>query len=431
MGKSKGRRSSIRWKLRLALLTMAVPILLLGGLGIWAIDSSTTMFEAAADEQVTDSLTIIGLRDNLITSEWWSMEYANEGKKKARGRFLALVPKIETGFAQILSMDTGTERATAERIAESWSIAGKVRVQTMALPPGSSDTEVEYPLEDFHPAVEQAIGDLVELNEESLEDMRAEVHAKGAQGQPRPGLRNRHRRLSDRRVVISRRSRRLIQEPLARLEEAAQKFGDHDFDHRIQVARKDEFGRVGEAFNAMARRVSTSQSASEELERQLRYQALHDSLTGLANRNLFSNRVSHAIQQIDRSHTTTTVLFLDIDDFKALNDTFGHDTGDEILTAVAGRLEGCIRVVDTAARLGGDEFAVLLTDMANADDPDIVAARILESMGFVFRIGEIEHQLSVSIGLAINDKSSHRRKELLRQADVAMYAAKAVGRTPS
>jgi diguanylate cyclase (GGDEF)-like protein len=429
MGKSKGRRSSIRWKLRLALLTMAVPILLLGGLGIWAIDSSTTMFEAAADEQVTDSLAIIGLRDNLITSEWWAMEYANEGKKKARGKFLALVPKIETGITQILSMDTGTEKVTAEGIAESWSIAGRVGLRAMALPPGSSDTEVEYPLEDFHPAVELAIGDLVELNEKSLEDMRAEVHAiKERRDNLVQGLGIAIGVYLIVAFVVSRRSKKLIQQPLARLEEAAQKFGDHDFDHRIQVARKDEFGRVGDAFNAMARRVSTSQSASEELERQLRYQALHDSLTGLANRTLFSNRVTHAIQQIDRSHTTTAVLFLDIDNFKALNDTFGHDTGDEILTAVAERLEGCIRVVDTAARLGGDEFAVLLTDMANADDPDIVAARIIESMGFVFRIGEIEHQLGVSIGVAINDNPHLAGKELLRQADVAMYSAKAAGK---
>jgi diguanylate cyclase (GGDEF)-like protein len=426
MEKSK---ASIRWKLRLALMTMVIPILLLGGLGIWAIDSSTTMFEAAADEQVRDSLAIVKLRDHLITSEWWAMEYANEGNKKARGRFLDLVPKIETGITQILSMDTGQEKVTALGIAESWSLAGPVGLEAMALPPGSSETEPEYPLEDFHPPLEEAIGSLVELNEQSLEDMRAEVHA----------IKERRDNLVQGFGIaigvylivawaIARRSRKWIQKPLTRLEEAAQKFGDHNFDHRIQVETKDEFGRVGEAFNAMARRVSTSQSASEELERQLRYQALHDSLTGLANRDLFSNRVNHAIQQIGRSHTTTAVLFLDVDNFKALNDAFGHDTGDEILTAVAERLEGCIRVVDTAARLGGDEFAVLLTDMANADDPDIVAARILEAMGFVFSIGKTEHQLSVSIGLAINDNPHLAGRELLRQADVAMYAAKAAGK---
>jgi diguanylate cyclase (GGDEF)-like protein len=228
--------------------------------------------------------------------------------------------------------------------------------------------------------------------------------------------------------MISRRSRKLIHQPLTRLEEAARKFGDHDFDHRIEVGRDDEFGRVGKAFNTMAQRVATSQEASEELERQLRYQALHDGLTGLANRSLFANRVDHAIQQIGRSHSTAALLFLDIDNFKALNDTFGHDTGDEILTAVSGRLEGCIRVVDTAARLGGDEFAVLLTDMAQADDPEIVATRILEAMSFTFRVGENDHQLGVSIGISTSNNPHMGGKELLRRADVAMYAAKAKGK---
>ena len=415
--------------MRLALATMVVPMLLMGGLGIWAVDSSTTMFENAADGQVIDSLTIVKLRDNLITAEFWAMQYTNEGKPGARRRYLDLVPQIETGIAQILSMDSGREKATAGRIAESWSLASKVGFEAMALPPGASEAAIEYPLEDFHPPLEEAVGALVDLNRESLEGMRAEVHT----------IKERRDNLVEGLAIatgvylivawlISGRSRKLIQQPLTRLEEAARRFGDHDFDHRIQVVTEDEFGRVGEAFNTMAQRVSTSQSASEELERQLRYQALHDGLTGLANRNLFSNRVDHAIRQIDRSHATAAVLFLDIDNFKVLNDTFGHDAGDEILTVVAERLERCIRVVDTAARWGGDEFAVLLTDMANADDPDIVAARIIEAMSFTFRVGGNEHQLSVSLGVSIGDNPHIAGKELLRQADVAMYAAKAAGK---
>ena len=408
---------------------MAVPILLVGGLGIWALDSSTSMLEAAADEQVRDSLTIIGLRDNLITSEWWTMQYTNVGKPRARTQFLDLVPRIDAGIDKILVMDTLVERRTAGDIAESWERAREVGLAAMAMPPGSSKTAVEYPLEDFHPPIEEGTGALVDLNQESLQDLRFDVSA----------IKERRDNLIEGLGIavgvylivawfVSRKSRRLIHVPLTRLEQAAQKFGDHDFEHRIPIETKDELGRVGEAFNDMARRVSTSQSASEELERQLRYQALHDGLTGLANRSLFSNRVTHAIQQIDRSHSTAAILFLDIDDFKSINDTHGHDTGDEILATVADRLQGCIRVVDTAARLGGDEFAVLLTDMANADDPDIVAARILEAMSFAFRVDDTDHRLSVSIGVSITDNSSIPSKELLRQADVAMYAAKAAGK---
>jgi len=415
--------------LRFALVSMVVPMMFMGGFGIWAIDSSTTMFATAADEQVHDSLAISNLRDNLITSEYWAMQYTNEGKPKARPQFLDLVTQIKDGVTQILSMDTAEEKATAEGIAESWALAVKVGLETMALPPGAAQTTDEYPLEDFHPPLEEAIGALVDLNQQSLDDMRSEVHA----------IKQRRDNMIQSLGIaigvylivawmISRRSRQLIQQPLTRLELAARKFGDHDFDHRIEVGRNDEFGRVGKAFNTMAQRVATSQEASEELERQLRYQALHDGLTGLANRNLFANRVDHALQQIGRSHSTAALLFLDIDNFKALNDTFGHEVGDEILTAVAGRLEGCIRVVDTAARLGGDEFAVLLTDMAQADDPEIVATRILEAMSFIFRVGENDHQLGVSIGVSTSNNPHMGGKELLRRADVAMYAAKAKGK---
>lgn len=404
-------------------------MLLMGGLGIWAIDSSTTMFAAAADEQEHDSLAIVTLRDHLITSEYWAMAYTSDGKPKARTQFLDLVPQIEAGVTEILTMDTSEEKATAKAIAESWALASKVGLETMRLPPGAAQTTDEYPLEDFHPRLEEAIGALVDLNQLSLNDMRSEVHA----------IKQRRDNMIQSlgiasgiylivAWVIARRSRKLIHQPLTRLEEAARKFGDHDFDHRIEVGREDEFGRVSKAFNAMAQRVATSQEASEELERQLRYQALHDGLTGLANRNLFANRVDHAIQQISRSHSTVALLFMDIDNFKAVNDTYGHDTGDDILTAVASRLEGCIRVVDTAGRLGGDEFAVLLTNMAGADDPDIVATRILEAMSFTFRVGNNNHQLSVSIGVSTNNNPHISGKELLRQADVAMYAAKAEGK---
>jgi hypothetical protein len=99
-------------------------VLAIGGISMWAISSSTSSFELAADEQIVDSMTIIRLRDELITAEWWAMEYTNEGKRSARGRYLALVPQIEANLAKILAMDSAQELELAEQIEAAWAIAG-------------------------------------------------------------------------------------------------------------------------------------------------------------------------------------------------------------------------------------------------------------------------------------------------------------------
>src|SRR5581483_6061241 len=128
--------------------------------------------------------------------------------------------------------------------------------------------------------------------------------------------------------------------------------------------------------------VLTARDVTERqgLEDQLRHQAFHDSLTGLANRALFANRVEHALIRSARRREPMDVLFLDLDDFKTVNDTLGHAEGDDLLVAVAERLRGCLRAGDTAARLGGDEFAVLLDELTGWDEAVAVAQRILDAL---------------------------------------------------
>jgi diguanylate cyclase (GGDEF)-like protein/PAS domain S-box-containing protein len=164
------------------------------------------------------------------------------------------------------------------------------------------------------------------------------------------------------------------------------------------------------------------------LEEELRHQAFHDALTGLANRALFEDRLAHALAAARRHARPVAVLFLDLDDFKTINDSLGHATGDELLRAVAIRLAGVVRVTDTAARLGGDEFAVLLEIMDDAEaDADTVAERMLEALRVPFEIGGRELRITASVGLAKSD-GTVGVDELLRNADTAMYAAKESGK---
>jgi diguanylate cyclase (GGDEF)-like protein len=163
------------------------------------------------------------------------------------------------------------------------------------------------------------------------------------------------------------------------------------------------------------------------LKEQLRFQAYHDPLTGLANRSLFVERVAERLATGSETRMPA-VLFLDLDDFKIVNDTLGHAAGDRLLIDVAERVRGVLRADDLAARLGGDEFAVLLDDTPDLAMSVQIAERIIETLRSAFLIAGAEVQVGGSIGIAAARIGSERADELLRNADVAMYTAKALGK---
>jgi diguanylate cyclase (GGDEF)-like protein/PAS domain S-box-containing protein len=164
------------------------------------------------------------------------------------------------------------------------------------------------------------------------------------------------------------------------------------------------------------------------LEDELRLRAFHDSLTGLANRALFIDRLQHALARSKRSRHRMAVLFLDLDDFKTINDSLGHGEGDQVLVATAERLQGGLRAGDTIARMGGDEFAVLLEDTSKSDSPVDVAERLLATLQAPFTHGDRELFVRASVGVALIDAHGASAEELLRDADAAMYIAKGRGK---
>jgi diguanylate cyclase (GGDEF)-like protein len=163
------------------------------------------------------------------------------------------------------------------------------------------------------------------------------------------------------------------------------------------------------------------------LKEQLRYQAYHDPLTGLANRSLFVERVEERLAMTP-GERMPVVLFVDLDDFKIVNDTLGHAAGDRLLIDVADRVRSVLRGNDIAARLGGDEFAVLLEDGPDLATVMSVAERIVSALQVAFLIDDTEVQLSGSVGVAASRLGNERADELLRNADVAMYTAKSKGK---
>jgi diguanylate cyclase (GGDEF)-like protein len=165
----------------------------------------------------------------------------------------------------------------------------------------------------------------------------------------------------------------------------------------------------------------------QALEAQLAHQAFHDSLTGLANRALFRDRLAHALERARRSARPPAVLFLDLDDFKAINDSLGHEAGDALLVGVAARLAGCVRASDTVSRLGGDEFAILVEDTGTDTEIGEMVDRVIESLRAPFVIEGREVFVVASIGIAEPESNGASAEDLLRDADAAMYHAKRGG----
>ena len=161
-----------------------------------------------------------------------------------------------------------------------------------------------------------------------------------------------------------------------------------------------------------------------EAEEQLRYSAVHDALTGLQNRQSLIARLDHALARVRRSGEPLALLFIDLDKFKAVNDTHGHAVGDEFLRQAAVRLKSCIRDADTVARIGGDEFVVLLDSELEADTPEVIRQRIVSGFMQGFTVGELQLGSSASVGISLFPDDGDDADHLLASADRAMYRAK-------
>jgi diguanylate cyclase (GGDEF)-like protein/PAS domain S-box-containing protein len=201
-----------------------------------------------------------------------------------------------------------------------------------------------------------------------------------------------------------------------------------DGSYRWMLARglavRDAAGRATRVAGSL-----TDITERKRIEARLEHDALHDALTGLPNRALFLDRLEQALRRAARreEHVLCAVLFLDLDRFKVVNDTLGHQTGDELLGAVARRLESAVRPGDTVARLGGDEFTVLLDEISDVSEATLVAERIQATLADAFPIAGHELNVCASIGIALGSAGMHPT-ELIHDADVAMYRAKAEGR---
>lgn len=222
--------------------------------------------------------------------------------------------------------------------------------------------------------------------------------------------------------LLARRLIARITEPLSRLVALTHHVADQkDYTLRETVESKDEIGDLSQAFNTMLSHI-------HERDVRLNQLAYYDSVTGLANRHYFKERAEQAVSNALRYGTRCCLMFIDLDRFKAVNDSLGHDVGDELLKAVAQRLSTTLRNNDVVCRIGGDEFAVVLENVKNPNDVARLAQKMIDALQKHFSLRGNDISIGASIGISVCPEHANSMAELLRCADIAMYQAKAQGR---
>lgn len=234
--------------------------------------------------------------------------------------------------------------------------------------------------------------------------------------------------------------RRRISDPILSLAEISHQVTNYnDYRLRAEVHSDDEIGLLSENFNKMLEQIQLRdtmladkvEQRTDELKKlndRLRYDANHDILTGLPNRNLFSDRANQALKDSDRNKNKAAIFFIDLDNFKTINDTLGHDVGDQLLQIVAQRLQNVVRKNDTVSRFGGDEFNILLRDINHVESAALIAGKILDELQKPIQVETHMLNVTASLGMAIYPDDAKNVTLLQQHADTAMYSAKELGK---
>ena len=228
---------------------------------------------------------------------------------------------------------------------------------------------------------------------------------------------------------FSSRLQQMISAPLLSLVGAMREVSaSRNFAIRVLKPSSDEIGLLYDGFNEMLYEIEERDRILRKRQAHLQHLAHYDPLTRLPNRTLFYDRLAQALFHAERAKEAVTVIFIDLDHFKDINDTLGHRTGDLLLIEVAGRLSTVVRSCDTVARLGGDEFTVYAQNIENPENAALVAGKLISLFAAPFHLGDTEIYVTASIGVTMFPRDGNTVDELLMNADIAMYHAKACGK---
>lgn len=419
-------RDSLRARILTGIGIMLLPLLGLAAGALLGINSVNARFKDVVDEVIDEVHPVMHLQVAIFRAAMPMHDYLVHGERSERDEFARLSGKVESAFGRLLnsgSFHLEEERTLLDSAHKEWRQAQSVseRLLTLPQPVGDAAAALEMKRVDvqFGRVVDLLAG-IHELAEAEIDSELAKANATGRAvlwivfGVFGLGF-----------AVAAWAGAALAWSILARvkaLSEGARAFSEGNFSHRVQLEGHDELGRLAGVFNSMAAELDKTHQA-------LRETSIRDPLTGLYNRREFDRRLRHELERCHRYQQPLSLLMLDLDHFKAVNDGHGHPAGDKVLREIAGQVKQALRGSDEVVRYGGEEFAVILPD---ADKPGarVLAQRIRAAIA-ACAVAVDENRtvnVTVSIGLAGFPDDANCGEMLIAAADRALYDAKRAGR---
>lgn len=418
-------KSSVKTRLAIAMGAMFVPLLVMSGGALFYLERGISAFEKTENQALEELFPLTNLESLIVETSSPVKDYISSGDPGARNRFIRTSQEIDRTFVALLAMPSNPpeKQILLQASRKQWQQALAIGQTIFAYPNPATNPRAVQVAENFYDRNFQAVISLDQL-------YKLLAHLQIAENLNQAGYAKRQVRLIvaiafllglgmaviTRTIVV-----RSILRPLSVLEKGVAQLGDGDFSHRIFLANQDELGQLAAAFNLMTQKLEQSQTALKNL-------ATLDELTGLYNRREFNLQLKNELERSERFGRCFTLLLLDIDFFKKLNDTYGHQAGDEALRSIAALLKQEFRALDRVARYGGEEFIVILPETSSST-AYMVAERIRQVVStYALSVNKETINVTVSGGLATFPEDGDSQEFLIRAADQALYAAKYSGR---
>ena len=414
---------SLRTRLIVALAVMLLPLLVLGASTFYTFNVLENSFREAVDESLRELVPVAELQVLLQNCRISLHHLEHEQSAENRQLLAELAARVGKTFTVNLAFKTSAERQGLALALSEWRLAEQAVTEALALTEPLDTPAGKEVLARSSLRLDRVAAQLEELRSITAGEIAATLERVETM-KARSATLNTTVFLFGIGMVVTLGLllARSILRPMLQIEAGVQRFAGGDLTHRLETGRRDELGALTSAFNAMAEELEKDRQTLREL-------SASDPLTGLCNHREFFRLLREEVERSRRYRHPLSLLMIDLDNFKRINDTYGHPAGDRVLCSVAGLIRRELRQVDQVARYGGEEFAVLLPETSESE-AFAIANRIRQGVAArPLAISETEGvELTISIGLAVFPDDATGEEGLVEKADQALYAAKAAGR---